>query len=299
MSKHFEETFKLAGAKACHRFLDSFVQKDRTLLCSKLGLLPVYCCSAVVVDGKNWFDRMGWFFRSFSPFEKLLSIFKALLNQKFSCYTESLFFVSEKYGSCSSGYPSTSSTGQRSIDLLSSPDNQPPHPFAIPTKVAPVHKPYGSSSGGSSSEDGKEASPKKSRWLQACKEKNSDHLESSGESQGGYSHDNFTPAEISSREVTHLDSPHMRSTPAELSFECLQLSGENRQMTTSVYSLPDPLHASPSDTRLFEVSDAASSSGEMIEGRHEPDVKKDSEAVLPKWVEKDIESKRIDFENMR
>ena len=185
-------------------------------------------------------------------------------------------------------------------NISSSPEHQLSHPFAIPTKAAPVQKHYGSSSEGSSSENAKETSPKRKKWMQAIKGKDSENSESSGDSQGPFSHPHSTPVELSSREVTHLDPPGLRSTPTEMSFECLQLSGECHKLTTSVYSMPDALSASPSTevmpgpNQIYHLSESAKAD------KKEPDVKDKRESVctLPKWLENEIE-KRIDFDNAR
>ena len=171
------------------------------------------------------------------------------------------------------------------------------NPFARPTKVAPLHKQYGSSSDGALSDNAKDVSPKKKRWLKSS----SDMSGSSGESQDTYSHQHSTPAELSSREVTHLDPPGLRSTPAEVSFECLQLSGESSKLASSCYSLPDPMSGSPTEAQSSDTFGDISRrfmSPKTVAEQCAVDEKKYTTDSLPKWVKFERE-KRVDFDCTR
>ena len=123
-------------------------------------------------------------------------------------------------------------------------------------------------------------------------------------------HHHSTPTELSSREVTHIDTPQMKSTPADGSFECLQLSGDVAKSVASVYSLPDPLPSSPSplrsissgSNRLVTESDVSLSSGfsgseetrnqskmqQIVRGK--PGVG----SALPKWVRESVREKKVE-----
>ena len=216
-----------------------------------------------------------------------------------------VIFLDGKSGSSSSYYLSSSASSNQSLhtpSMSSSPEHPILNPFVRPTKVAPLHKHYGSSSDGALSDNAKEASPKKKRWLQSSRiNETSDMSGSSGESQDTYSHQHSTPGELSSREVTHLDPPDLGSTPAEVSFGCLQLSGECSKLASPCYSLPDPLSASPTEapssdafgdvSRQLVTSKTESEQCTVEEKRYATD-------SLPKWVKVERE-KRNDFDCTR
>ena len=190
-----------------------------------------------------------------------------------------------KYGSFSSCYPSTVGSSLGTVDspnALSSPE-QLLAPFIRPTKVAKVQKISGFSSSSTSSDNAEDALPKRKLQLKAT----SDISVSSGESQDPYFEHNLTPYDLSSREVTHLEPPDLRSTSVEESFSCFQLSGESYKPVSSSFSLPDPLPASPSDAQLPEpCSDASEHQVACLEETEKQSVDDEKRALdsLPKWV---------------
>ncbi|XP_065072007.1 TP53-binding protein 1-like isoform X2 [Rhopilema esculentum] len=220
----------------------------------------------------------------------------------------------------SSGDKSTSSTSLRPLTSASSHLSQdtpsiPSSPeFRVPGK-APLHKAHSSSSSGESSFEETKGPSRKKMKLDIIKENDSHGPASSSASfHEDSSHEHGTQSGLSSREVTHLEPPHLRSTPNETSFECLQLSGEIRRPVTSVYSLPDPLPSSPSVllTESTEVTPAHFSELETRRagGEGSKNIKRKdgtdtkaykkpygSHIALPKWVKADIERKKIEFES--
>lgn len=184
--------------------------------------------------------------------------------------------------SSSSIYPHSSSSSHHSQDT----PNIPPSPeFRKPVGTA-LHRSSTSSSQNSSSESISFHKP------------DSQH----------YS----TPAELSSRDVTHIDTPQMKSTPADGSFECLQLSGDVAKSVASVYSLPDPLPSSPSCLSGTSVSGClapgilsesdiglSSNFSGSEETRNQSKLHKMAHgkpgvgSALPKWV-KDVREKKIE-----
>ncbi len=129
---------------------------------------------------------------------------------------------------------------------------------------------------------------------------------------------------ISSTEVSHIDMPKQHSTPVDLlqntsepSYECLQLSGEQRH--AAEYLMPDPLMSSPSVLASAGMSsnvasnladfDSGSSSTDDTKNRFKHERKMlakqegiDPHSALPKWVQRqrlEIERKKIEFPSSR
>ena len=167
--------------------------------------------------------------------------------------------------------------------------------------MAPVQK-HGSSSEGRSSDNAMEVSPKKRQLLHKVKFSESSGIsESSGDSQA-FLQQHSTPSELSSREVTHLDPPDLKSTPVEVSIDYIQLSGESLKLTTSSYSLPDPFHASPSENHLSEPCDDDNrqkiASEKEREQQQNGTGRRNPIEPLPKWVA-DEKQKQMDFGSMQ
>ena len=250
--------------------------------------------------------------------------------------------------SSSSTYPQSSSSSHRSQDSISIPSSPE---FRKPVGTALHRTNTSSSSSGSPLSDAKSrqtgmqssgeegmlavppkkpkigdqeqnsptefSDPEKQSQEYSDREKQSQEQHSSSESISFHRPHHSTPAELSSRDVTHIDTPQMKSTPADGSFECLQLSGDVAKSVASVYLLPDPLPSSPSRSSITSGSgrlgpsthsesdiglSGSLSGSEETKNQSQRQLKLQKMAhgksgvgsALPKWVRENAREKKIE-----